>query len=122
MSLDVTIYYPVCIATDTNGKKVIENVTFWEGNITHNLGEMANYVGVYTALWRPEELYKGKYIKTSDIGPHLELALQVMQDKPDECKQYNNEWRGTYEWLLEFIKSYLNACNTYNRCYVKVSR
>ena len=28
----------------------------WEGNITHNLTAMANFVGIYEALWHPERV------------------------------------------------------------------
>lgn len=89
-------------------------------NITHNLGTMADKAGIYTALWRPEE--EGWKV-AKDIVPALESGLIQLVDRPDEFKKYNpeNGW-GSYDLLVDVVKSYLEACRKYPDAKIEVSR
>lgn len=49
MSLDITLYTPMCAHCGRSGEG-------YSANITHNLGAMAEAAGIYLALWRPEEI------------------------------------------------------------------
>ncbi len=111
MSLDVYL-----IAQDKDGN----NMTVYDQNITHNLGEMANRVGVYYAMWRPEE--KG-WKTAKDITPTLEKGLKKLKGRPGSYKKYNpdNGW-GDYDGLVEFLESYLEACKKYPSALLEISR
>lgn len=101
------------------GKGESTKEVYW-GNITHNLGRMAQEADIYYALWRPEE--KGfKYAK--DIIPTLELGLEMMKADPERFKQFDsdNGW-GTYDQFLPFIMEYLEACKENRDALIEVSR
>jgi hypothetical protein len=89
-------------------------------NITHNLGKMAREAGVYEALWRPEEVG----IKTAAqlISP-LRAGLEALRANPEAFKKLNpdNGW-GNYENLVEFVETYLFACEQNPDAEVSVSR
>ena len=90
---------------------------YW-GNITHNLGRMADAAGIYDALWTPEE--RG-FSKASQLIEPLRNGLKRLKDNPDEYRKYNalNGW-GTYEGLVEFVTNYLAACEKYPDAKVSV--
>lgn len=99
---------------------------YWDANITHNLGEMADHIPVdnttlYYVCWRPEEIG----IKTvSDILPLLIKGLHYMIDHRKELEQYNspNGW-GTYNSFMKFLLNYKQACEDNKlECLIKVSR
>lgn len=97
-----------------------EGPMVFQRNITHNLGLMAEAAGVYKALWRPEEIdctYAGQLI------PILKEGLRKLKVDPIKYKAMNphNGW-GDYEGLMEFVKTYLNACREYPEATIKVSR
>lgn len=96
MSLDIWL-------TDENGREV------FEANITHNLTTMADKAGVYTALWRPEDLKDVRVAK--DLIPYLVKGLQELADNYDTYQQYNpvNGW-GNYANLISLIARYHIAC------------
>ena len=77
-------------------------------NVTHNLNVMAEEVGLYKILWRPEEL--GVSRAADLIGP-LTNGLALLISDPERFKQFNpkNGW-GSYELLVEFVTKYLDAC------------
>lgn len=95
MSLDVTL-------------SEIQPVEVFTANITHNLNRMAEEVGIYKHLWRPEEL--GITTASQLIEP-LTAGLNELVSRPDHYKKFNpeNGW-GTYEALRSFVADYLNAC------------
>lgn len=111
MSLDVYL-----TTKDIDGNEI----GVYDSNITHNLGEMANKAGVYYALWRPEEK---NWTTAKDITPILEKGLTKLKAKPEYFRKFNpdNEW-GSYEGLVEFVESYLEACKKYPSAILKVSR
>jgi len=89
-------------------RQPLETIEVFEGNITHNLVDMAEKAGLYYCIWRPEE--QGIKIAKDLIDP-LERGLKDLTDKPEKYKLYNppNGW-GSYETLVSFIDRYLAAC------------
>jgi hypothetical protein len=92
----------------------------FHGNITHNLGEMAEAADIYYALWRPEE--KG-WTKAKDIIPILKKGLTRLITNPVHFKKYNpaNGW-GEYIVLVRVVIDYLAACKQYPDAKIEVSR
>ena len=107
MSLDVTL------------NETVETEVYWR-NITHNLGTMANAAGLYTPLWRPEEI---NLRIGADLIPFLTEGLAKLKADPDKYKQYNpkNGW-GSYEDLVKFVEEYLQACMENPTAKIEVSR
>ena len=110
MSLDVHLSY----VNDGLANRV------YEANITHNLGAMAKEAGIYKHLWRPEEL---GIIKASELIEPLTEGLKKLHAEPErlKCFEPENKW-GRYENLVDFVKSYLEACEDYPNALVSVSR
>ena len=110
MSLDFSLHY------DNDGHT---NEVFC-ANITHNLNVMAAEVGLYEALWHPEDL-------GFNTAEELTLILQEGLDKllahPEVFTPLNppNGW-GTYGCLLDFTRRVLAACRKYPSARVSVSR
>jgi hypothetical protein len=92
----------------------------YSANITHNLTRMADEVGIYYALWRPEE--RGWQHAHSLIKP-LEAGLKELKANPNTYKLLNpeNGW-GDYDGLVEFVENYLAACKQYPNAKIEVSR
>lgn len=103
-----------------NRHKKIETPCFYQANITHNLGEMANEAGIYKALWRPEEL---GITKAVDLVPILNAGLSKLKNDPDRFKKFNpeNGW-GSYEGLVKFVEDYIVACVEYPNADIEISR
>jgi hypothetical protein len=89
-------------------KKVKETCVF-DSNITHNLGPMANEAGIYTALWRPEEVKDN--VVAADLIPILETGLAELKADPAHFKTFDspNGW-GKYEHFVPFVEEVLQAC------------
>jgi hypothetical protein len=89
-------------------------------NITHNLNKMADAAGIYQHLWRPDELN----IETAGqlIQPLKEGLAKLLAD-PEHYRQFNppNGW-GNYETLVDFVRTYLAACQRDPNALVSVSR
>lgn len=100
---------------------VHQEVTYdvFDGNITHNLTKMAEFLGVYETLWRPHEI--GIYY-ANEIINNLREGIHKMKLMPETYKAYNpeNGW-GTYEQLLKFMEDYLDACYKYPQAKIDVS-
>lgn len=93
--------------------QVKEIVDVYSGDITHNMGRMANECGVYEACWRPEELGHKK-LKAKHIIPILEKGIEELESWPEYYKQFNPEnGGGDYYSFLEWLASYLTACKIY---------
>ena len=100
--------------------KVGGDGTIYEGNITHNLGQMAGAAELYMPLWRPEEIG----IETAgQLVEPLEKGLAELRADPDKYKPFNpeNGW-GHYELLVRFVDDYLQACKENPEAKVRVSR
>ena len=89
-------------------------------NITHNLGRMALEAGIYSHLWRPEEIGISHARQLIDPLAH---GLDVLESDPDRFRGFNpkNGW-GSYDGLCEFVRAYLAACREYPDAAVTVSR
>lgn len=107
MSLDVSLY-------------VTQPVEVYTGNITHNMGRMAEAASLYIPLWRPEEM---GWTKASELIEPLRSGLELLKSDQDRFEKYNpsNGW-GTYYHLVQFVENYLAACEKYPDAIISVSR
>lgn len=108
MSLDVWLKDPL---TDE---------TFFDANMTHNLGRMADAAGFYEACWRPEEIH----ITTArELAPYLREGLIKLVEDPEKYEEYNapNGW-GLYEDFVPWVFNYWRACCRWPDAKVFVSR
>jgi hypothetical protein len=114
MSLDVYLVSDKCNFCGRD-----EHVVF-EGNITHNLSEMAYAVGIRDQIWNPR--CSGITI-ASLLIPWLDSGIEILKDEPDKYKKFNpeNGW-GSYDVFLKFLGKYLDACKKYPNAKVRVSR
>lgn len=111
MSLDVILY---------SEGPYREKEGYYDSNITHNLGEMADKAGIYKHLWRPDEI-NIKY--ASELIEPLEKGLKKLKADPDYFKQFDasNGW-GMYIDFVPFVEEYLDACVKNPDAIVKASR
>lgn len=130
MSLDVSLYIekPRKSRIVRDGKRVLYSEIYdslgiedrplefkercvYDNNITHNLSGMANVAGIYEAIWHPEDI---PINKAGDLIDLLSSGLRKLKNSPDVCKEFNpsNRW-GSYEGLVEFVESYLEACTRF---------
>jgi hypothetical protein len=159
MSLDVYLYEvlietprELCLECITEVRDEDEShrheACVFSANVTHNLGSMADHVGIYYALWRPEELMDEqlatriraledakkydeawelrKQLPTphaSDIIPLLEQGLEKLRTDRVGCLGHEpeNRW-GTYDGFVPWVEKYLAACREYPNARVRVSR
>lgn len=114
MSLDVYLTLPACEHCGSDEREV------YDRNITHNLGAMASYAGLYDPLWYPDE--SGHEYARNLIEP-LRSGIERLRAEPDFFRKFNpsNGW-GDYEGLLNFAEEYLAACERYPNATVGVSR
>lgn len=106
---------------------VTQPVSVYSGNITHNLGKMANQVKLsngmtlYDVLWRPDEQEGLKYAK--DISELLDEGWNILMSDPDYFMTFDpeNGW-GCYEGLCNFVYQYRNACWNFPDAELSVSR
>ena len=105
-------YLPNC---DDSQFKVYESddEELWSGNITHNLGRMAEHIAtrnytLYELLWHPSE--SGFLYANREYKYNIYNALKNMLLHRDELQQYNpeNGW-GSYDSLLHFVQSFAEA-------------
>jgi len=104
---------------DVSYSQTVSDVAY-TANITHNLNSMAEAAGIYKELWRPDEL---GLTKAKELIAPLEAGFIKLVTKPENFTKYNpeNGW-GTYDGLVEFVKNYLVACQTYPESRIEVSR
>jgi len=95
MSLDITL-------------SQVQETDVYDANITHNLNEMAEALGIYKALWRPEEI---GITKANQLIKPLRKAIEEMEDHPSVYKKLDadNGW-GTYGDFLPWLRGLLHAC------------
>lgn len=92
----------------------------FEANITHNLNKMADAVGIYGPLWRPED----SGIKTAgDLIPFLSDGIAELKRDPERYRKLEpeNGW-GTYDDFVPWLKRYLAACIEYPDAEISASR
>jgi hypothetical protein len=97
-----------------------QTTTVYDANITHNLGTMADAAGIYTCMWRPEEL--GITLAEQLIEP-LSKGLALLKSDPERFEKYNasNGW-GLYKNFVPFVEQYLEACKEYPKAIIEISR
>jgi hypothetical protein len=119
---------------------ITKGASLYEGNITHNLCNMAEAAGIYNALWRPYMLMPGAPLKFNshdeeyqfefqqrifarDIIPYLENGLNYLKLNGEYCKKFNpvNGW-GEYGQFVSFVTDYLNACKRFPDALIKTDR
>ncbi len=107
MSLDISLH-------------AMRKVEIFEENITHNLVDMAKDAGIYTYLWRPEEI---GIIKAKQLIEPLWDGLQLLKSDRARFEAFNptNGW-GSYDILVEVVEKYLDACRNDPDAIVSVSR
>lgn len=89
-------------------------------NITHNCRNMAQELGVYEHIWRPEEIGK---LFAGELIACLSVALSKISLDPEEYRKFEpeNKW-GTVETLTKFLRDYLGACIEYPSAAIVVDR
>lgn len=99
---------------------IIDGGCVWSGNITHNVNDMAEVVGAYHYLWRPENV---GVVKAADNIENLRRSLGMMYLNYERLKAMNpdNGW-GDIDGLIELTKSYLDACIEYPKATIEISR
>jgi hypothetical protein len=92
----------------------------YNGNVTHNLGEMAEAANLYKPLWTPEEI---GITKAAQLIEPLTAGLAELRADPDKYKSFNpeNGW-GSYDVLVQFVEEYLAACEQRPDATVRTSR
>lgn len=100
--------------------EVEDNDEVYWANITHNLGAMARAAGIYSHLWRPEEI---EVTTAGQLIEPLAAGLERLKADPDHFKTFNaaNGW-GLYEHFVRFVDEYLTACRAYPHATIRVSR
>lgn len=99
---------------------VMEPKEVYSGNITHNLNDMAQAAGIYQHLWRPDEI---GITRAGELVEPLREGLKLLRADPEKFKAFNpsNKW-GDYDGLVDFVDSYLAACEKNPSAFVWVSR
>jgi len=125
MSLDVYLYgkpeVVECTCPDCGHIHTKENrPRLFDYNITHNLGEMAEYAGLYGYLWEPDS---HNITKASDLIEPLKNGLKELERFPATYSALNpeNGW-GDYNGLVKFVKAYLQECEANPEATIEVSR
>ncbi len=95
--------------------------TYFDRNITHNLGAMAQAAHIYQALWHPDEA-KPPMVYARELIPPLSVGLDALRADPGYFKQFNakNGW-GTYEHFVPFVEACLTACIAHPDALVRTS-
>jgi len=120
MSLTVYLSRKKWISYDDGITHTEEDEELFSKNITHNLNIMAGEAGIYTHLWRPDEL--GIENAYALIEP-LKQSLKILKANPERFKKFNPYYGwGDYEGLVEFMEDYYNACVKFPNAKIEVSR
>ena len=96
MSLDVyltgvTTEVECCCPNCDNKHTRKQTEYLYSANITHNLNQMAEEAGVYSACWRPEEL---GITKALELIPILRKGISLMESDRPRFEKFNasNRW------------------------------
>ncbi len=110
MSLDIALYHiPVYECRVT---------IVYEGNLTHNLTDMAEAAGLYHPLWRPRAECS-MHVRAKHITEALGKGLANLLEDPNKYIAMNpsNGW-GSYGGLVEVAAGYLAACEEYPDAFI----
>ncbi len=96
------------------------DVEIWSSNVTHNLRGMADAVGLYGIIWRPEE---NGITRASEMIEPLEKGIAKLKADPEKFGELNpnNGW-GSYERFIPWLEEYLAACRNTPYAKVRASR
>jgi hypothetical protein len=105
---------------------VVQPVSVYQNNITHNLGKMASEVKLsngktlYDVLWRPDE---HGFVYARDISDLLQEGYDILKSDKPRYKVFNpeNGW-GSYTGLCYFVDDYKKACLENPDAKLRVSR
>jgi len=90
---------------------IYDNAKLADVNITHNLNKMADAVGLYEVLWKPDEI---GITTASQMIPFLEKGIKKLRENPEKYKTFNApNGYGNYEDFVRFCDSVLHWCNKY---------
>lgn len=119
MSLDVYLIRKKFVTYDMVTFTEEEEVLY-EANITHNLNKMAEAVGLYEYLWRPDEI---DITQACQLIEPLTIGLKKLREEELYLQTLNpsNGW-GSYYGLVEFVRLYLDACKEFPNAEVKIWR
>ena len=108
MSLDISLIEKGVYPCPHCGQMHESSKEVYEANITHNLGKMANEVGIYEALWKPRSV---GVVTGDDLAGILEVGIQRLESSPEYYKAFDmsNDW-GTYDQFVPWLKELLEAC------------
>ncbi len=150
MSLDVCIKFKerkmvnynkthvACGSTlEVHGDKEEFYQSTWCGNITHNIGEMAEHIPVrymderrgisykgtlYEAVWRGDEIGK-EMLNTDTMTDILTHGINYMIANRKDLIRYNpeNGW-GDYDSFLSWLIKYKEMCEDNPDCEIEISR
>jgi hypothetical protein len=119
MGLDITIYKDRYISYDKiNWEPYPEEVS--KLNITHNLISMAEALGIYRKVWRPEE---NNIIYCKDMISHIQKAILLLKSDPEYYIKYNAPNQcGDITDMIIFLQEYYVICKKYPNCKIEASR
>lgn len=138
MGLDISLYVEIY---EISPKEISANIQDWDriekrvkydykkqqwlneiycDNITHNVTRMADAVGLYQPIWRPDE---NKIITAKDLIDILHNGLLLLKSDPEKYKllEPENKW-GRYSDFIIFIEDLLKNCIKYPNATIEVSR
>jgi hypothetical protein len=120
MGLDIRLDVKKHVSYDDCNTWTAEYEMVFDCYITHNLVKMAEHANLYKVLWRPEEL---GFEKAEQVLPLLREGLAKLKEDPDTFKLFNPEsgW-GSYENLVNVVGKYIEACETWPKAEIEVSR
>lgn len=88
--------------------------------VTHNLGKMAQELGIYEYLWRPDEI---GVVQAKQLIKPLGVAIDNIRDRKAHYRTFNPpNGFGTMEGFIDFMIDYLKACRTYPNAFVDACR
>lgn len=124
MSLDITLVGEksevVCVCNCGDKHTRGEEEEYFTVNVPSGYSKMAQAAGIYTALWRPEEV---GITKASQLIVPLTAGLAGLRLNPTVFKilEPENKW-GSYHTFVAFVEKYLNACKEHPEARVKADR
>lgn len=124
--------------SDSINEITSEDNIYWHGNITHNLGAIADHcycycpdkTSLYSILCRPEEttLLTVNRKLTSSYVKAISICLRELKEHRDYYEKFNPENNlGDYVTLVNFAESFLEALDKipqkeYNEYIIEASR
>jgi hypothetical protein len=102
--------------------EVMQPVSVYDRNITHNLNKMASEAGIYMHLWSPDEMVPPLTEAWQLIEP-LKAGLALLESDPVRFRKFDasNGW-GRYEHLVEFVRDYISGCEANPEAAIRVRR